>query len=251
MTETIILDKSGNTRVRIRRSPALRTGFSIGTETFADEMVALRATEDAVVQRQRCRAGLNLALLSQRPVHGGKSLPITQTPQDLHLIETLVSEPQVQFGKTEISLVVKSGRWDQDDIFARQPHSAWMRMVDYRIGSRRGSAAAALRDYWRLICLEMPHLGPGKEADVTVRMPKGVSGMPILIMDGVIFHAMQSSVADLTQMAVKQGARGFVSVGPAPARETGSLDLSLVALTAPSPEVFARCLQPLREESMI
>lgn len=250
MTDSSILDKSGNTRIRVTRRPFLREGFSIGTEAFADDLSGIRDSSDIALMRQRSRAALNHALLAQRPIHGGKSLPLAQDPQDNHLVETLACDGRFQFGKTDISLSIKSGRWDQDDIFARQPHSAWMRFIDDRIGARRSPAAGALRNYWRLICLEMPDLGPERDAEVTVRIPKTLSGLPVLVIDGVIFHAVQATVPELIRMTLNHGGRGFVSVGPGPAGGDGSLHLSLVALVAPSQDVLADSLQTLPETSL-
>lgn len=251
MTDTTILDKAGNPRFRVLRRPDPREGFSIGSETFPDDFAPIRAAQDADLQRQRGRAALNKALLSQRPIHGGKGLPVAMEPEDLEIVERMLADPEIRHGKTDVSISMKSGRWEADEIFARQPHAAWMRYVDEVISARRGLAAVALRNYWRLICLEMPSLGPDRDARVSIRMPKTISSLPVLIIDDVVFHAQQIPVAQLIEMSLKHGGRGFVSVGPAAMGAEGSVQFSLVGLTAPSRQVLAACLQPERVASLI
>jgi len=251
MTDTTILDKAGNPRFRVLRRPDPRDGFSIGSEVFPDDFAPIRAVQDPDLQRQRGRATLNRALLSQRPIHGGKSLPVAQELEDLQIVERMLGDPEIKHGKTDVSIAMKSGKWEADDIFARQPHSAWMRYVDEVIGARRGLAAAALRDYWRLICLEMPSLGPDRDARVSIRMPKTLSGLPVLIIDDVVFHAEQTPVVRLIEMTLKHGGRGFVSVGPAAAAAEGTVHFSLVGLMAPSKDALVTCLHPARIASLI
>lgn len=244
MTDTEILDTDGAMRIQVSRRPMIRDGFSVGMERFSDALPGLRAQGDQAQMLQRSRAMLNHALLSQRPIHGGKALPVGQDPEDIHLLEALMAEPRMHFGMTEISLDLKSGDWTQADIFRRQPHAAWMYLVDAKIGARRGLAAAALRDYWRLVCLEMPDLEPGKNNAMTVHMPRGPGAAPVLVSEDVIFHAQHVTVLDMIRMTLKHGGRGFVSVGPGQASGKGRISLSLVALTAPHKEVLSSCLQP-------
>ncbi|MCE6958274.1 hypothetical protein LAZ40_04290 [Cereibacter sphaeroides] len=211
MSDTTIRDAHGRVTFKIRR--AAGSDFHLAREGFA-RLDLGRDGDDPHLSNMKTRAMLNRPLLAQRPKVSRLPLPVETSPDDLEMSRILRSEPELRLGTRAIAVSGGTREWTAEAIFQDQPHAAWMRLVDGHLQSRRGNAWRAMRDYWRILCLERPDLSPDGSDGVEVKLPRRGSGSPVLVVDDVLVHCLHLPLREMISSTLNQGFRGFVSVGP-------------------------------------